>query len=110
MDTNAAGSSRGGASDDKIAETAVWRQSDLFDDAERAALDLAEAMTLTPADVTDEQFAAVRRHFTDEQVVELVAAIAMENYRARFNRAFGIESPHTYEPQGASGSPGGERG
>jgi alkylhydroperoxidase family enzyme len=98
MDTNAAGSSRGGASDKKIAAVGIWRDSDLFDEAERAALALAEAMSSTPADVTDEHFVAVRRHFTDEQIVELAGSIAMENYRARFNRVFGIESPHTYRP------------
>lgn len=96
MDSNAAGSSRNGASDEKIDAVATWRESDLFDAGERAALALAEQMTETPANVTDEVFAEARRHFTEEQVVELVGAIAMENYRARFNRAFGIESAHLY--------------
>lgn len=80
----------------KIASVAAWRSSDLFDERERAALELAEAMTYTPADVTDETYDAVRRHFSDAELVELVASIAMENYRARFNRAFGIESTGTY--------------
>ena len=98
MDSNAAGSSRSGASDEKIAQVGAWRDSELFDDAERAALALAELMSATPADVDDEAFAALRRHFSDPQIVELVAAIAMENYRARFNRAFAVESAHTYRP------------
>lgn len=96
MDTNAAGSSRGGASDEKIAGVAAWRSSDLFDERERAALELAEAMTATPADVSDETYDAVRGRFSEAELVELVASIAMENYRARFNRAFGIESTGTY--------------
>ncbi len=98
MDTNAAGSSRGGASADKIAAVGNWRDSDLFDDAERTALALAEAMSSTPADVTDAIFDALRPHFTDEQIVELAGSIAMENYRARFNRVFGVESIQTYRP------------
>lgn len=98
MDTNAAGSSSSGASDEKIAAVGAWRDSALFDDAERAALALAEAMSSTPADVDDETFAALRPHFSDEQIVELVGSIAMENYRARFNRAFAVESTHTYRP------------
>ena len=98
MDTNAAGSSRGGASAEKIAAVSMWRDSELFDEPERAALALAEAMSATPAEVTDAIFDAVRAHFTDAQIVKLAGSIAMENYRARFNRAFGIESIHTYKP------------
>ena len=49
-------------------------------------------MTLTPVEVSDELFAALRQHFDDAQLVELTAAIAMENYRARFNHAFEIEA------------------
>lgn len=61
------------------------------------ALALAEAMTSTPAEVTDAIFDEARRLFTDEQLVELACSIAMENYRARFNRAVGVESMHTYQ-------------
>lgn len=49
-------------------------------------------MTHTPPNVTDEIFDAVRIHFSEAECVELVATIAMENYRARFNRAFDIEA------------------
>jgi alkylhydroperoxidase family enzyme len=97
MDTNAVGSSRGGASKEKIADVGRWRESRLFDGAERAAFALAEAMSATPAVVSDEVFASARQQWTEAEMVELVATIAMENYRARFNRAFGIESQHFYE-------------
>jgi len=43
-------------------------------------------------EVPDELFTALRRHFSDAQLVELTAAIAWENYRARFDHAFGIEA------------------
>ena len=92
MDTNAAGSSDGGASDEKIAALESFRTSELFTAAERAALELTEAMSQTPAVVSDEIFDALRPHFTEPQLVELVATIAMENYRARFNRAFDVEA------------------
>lgn len=55
-------------------------------------LDYAVAMTLTPVEVPDELFAALRQHFDEAQLVELTAAIAWENYRARFNHAFEIEA------------------
>ena len=55
-------------------------------------LDYSVAMTLTPVEVPDELFAALRRHFNEAQMVELTATIAWENYRARFNHAFGVEA------------------
>jgi len=59
---------------------------------ERAALAFAEAMTITGQKVTDELFAEARRHFSEAQVVELTAAVALENFRSKFNVALGIES------------------
>jgi alkylhydroperoxidase family enzyme len=99
MDTNAVGSSAAKSSDEKIAAVAHWRESSLFSAAERAAFALAEAMTDTPADVSDAVFEAARQHFSVEQLVELAATAAMENYRARFNRAFAVESQHFYHPR-----------
>ena len=60
--------------------------------AERAALAYAEAMTITGQKVTDELFAETRRHFSEAQVVELTAAIALENFRSKFNVALGVEA------------------
>ncbi len=77
---------------------AVWRDSDLFSAAERTALSLAEAMTVTPADISDDLFADLRARYSEEQIVELTATIALENYRARINRVFLIESEGRYQP------------
>jgi alkylhydroperoxidase family enzyme len=60
--------------------------------AERAALAVAEAMTITGQKVTDELFAEARRYFSEAQLVELAAAIALENFRSKFNVALGVES------------------
>ncbi len=97
MDTNAVGSSKAGASAAKIAAVERFRESDLFSPAEKAALAFAEGMTRTPADVSDEIFTEAQRHFSNEQLVELAATAAMENYRARLNRAFLVESQHFYK-------------
>ena len=78
---------------------ADWRNSPLFTPPERAALEITEAMSLTPATVTDEMFAEAQNHFSEEQLVELAATIAMENYRARMNRVFLVESEGRYQPQ-----------
>ena len=53
---------------------------------------ITEGMTLTPVAITDDVFAEAQACFTTEQLVELVATVSMENYRARFNRAFLVES------------------
>jgi alkylhydroperoxidase family enzyme len=49
-------------------------------------------MTVTGQKVTDDLFAEVRRHFSEAQLVELAAAIALENFRSKFNVALGVES------------------
>jgi len=55
-------------------------------------LDYAEAMTKTPADVPEELFLSLSTKLSPQQMVELSAAIALENFSARFNRAFGIDT------------------
>ena len=69
----------------------------MFTREEKAALAIAEGMTLTPVAITEDVFAEAQACFTNEQLVELVATIAMENYRARFNRAFLVESLGVHE-------------
>ena len=75
----------------------MWWDSDLFSASEKAAFAFAEAMTATPADITEEIYAAAKTHFTDPQLVELAATAAMENYRARMNRAFLVEAQGLYK-------------
>ncbi len=55
-------------------------------------LDYAVALTQTPADASDEGVESLRRSLSDEQLVELTAVIAWENFRARFNRGFAVEA------------------
>ncbi|HZQ23774.1 MAG TPA: hypothetical protein VFA89_13365 [Terriglobales bacterium] len=54
-------------------------------------------MTHTPVEVPTEVFEALRAAFNEAQLVELTSAIAWENYRARFDHAFGIESENFSE-------------
>ena len=49
-------------------------------------------MTRVPAEVSDAVFEEIQTVFNAEQIVELTAAIALENFRARFNCALKIES------------------
>ena len=70
----------------------VYRDSREFSPLEKLVLDYTTEMTKTPVDVPDRLFAALRAEFNEAQLVELTAAIAWENYRARFDHAFGIEA------------------
>jgi len=81
-----------GASEAKIAQVPEALTSDLFSDREKAALEYAEAMTVTGRRVDDALFARVRTHFSEAQIVELTAAAALENFRSKFNVALGIEA------------------
>jgi alkylhydroperoxidase family enzyme len=83
---------RTGASEDKVRQIEAWATSELYTEAERVALEVAEAMTITGRRVTDELFARARTHFSEAQMVELAAAVALENFRSKFNPALGIEA------------------
>ena len=69
-----------------------WRESTLFSDAERVALEYAERITYTDQHVDDALFAEVKKHFSEAQIVELTAAVALENFRSKFNPPLGIEA------------------
>ena len=98
MDSNSAGSRREGASDEKIAAVYDYQNSTLFTPAEKAALELADAMTETPPNVTDELFDRLRGFYDEPQLVELAAIVAQENFRSRFNTTFRVESEGMYCP------------
>jgi alkylhydroperoxidase family enzyme len=69
-----------------------YRNSVLFSETERLVLEYADAMTQTPVEVAEALFAKLRQKFGDAQLVELTATLAWENYRARFDHAFGVEA------------------
>ena len=81
-----------GASDEKIRQVPEWRASALFSAMERDALEYAERVTITGEKVDDDLFGRLRGHFTESQIVELTAAVALENFRSKFNPALGIEA------------------
>jgi alkylhydroperoxidase family enzyme len=77
---------------EKLAEVASWRDSKLFSEAERVALEYAECITYTDRKVDDALFARVKQHFTEPQIVELTAVVALENFRSKFNPTLGVEA------------------
>jgi alkylhydroperoxidase family enzyme len=79
-------------SDQQLADLPTFEESPAFSELEQRVLRYAIALTRTPADVAEELFSNLREHFNPQQMVELTTAIAWENFRARFNRGFGIEA------------------
>ena len=77
---------------EKVADVLNWRDSTLFSQAERVALEYAERITYTDRQVDDGFFAEVKKHFSEPQIVELTAAVALENFRSKFNPPLGIEA------------------
>jgi alkylhydroperoxidase family enzyme len=69
-----------------------FRESPLFDERERLALEMAERMTVTGQRVDDAFFARLRERFSEAEVVELAATVAAENFRSRLNVALGVEA------------------
>ncbi len=92
MDINSAVGRDAGISDEQLEDIAQFETSRHFDRCEKAVLRYAEGMTRTPAEVSDVTFAELDTLFNTEQIVELTAAVALENFRARFNCALKVES------------------
>jgi alkylhydroperoxidase family enzyme len=81
-----------GVSEEKILALADYATSPLYTEAERAALEYADSITLSDREVSDELFARLRRHYPDDALVELTGIIAWENASSKFNRALRIPS------------------
>ena len=86
-----------GISSEQIANLNSYRTDFNFSEMERLVLEYADGMTRTPVEVSDALFAQLRERFTDAELVELTSAIAWENYRARFDHAFGIDAENFTE-------------
>jgi AhpD family alkylhydroperoxidase len=91
LDIGSAIGRKAGVTKEQLADLPRYRESEHFSDDERLVLDYATAMTTTPLGVDDDLLDRVKARFDEAQVIELTAAIAWENYRARFNWALGIE-------------------
>ena len=92
QDANAAVGSRLGSSTEKIEALNDYAKSPLFSDAEKVALEYADAITDTRRDVDDDLFARLQRHYDDDTIAELTMIIAWQNASSRFNRALRIPS------------------
>jgi alkylhydroperoxidase family enzyme len=76
----------------KVRDVPRFRDSDVYDDAERVVLDYAVAATATPVTLTDDLVERLHRHLSEPEIVELAAWVALENLRSRFNAGLGLKS------------------
>ena len=65
---------------------------------ELLVIELADAMVQTPSNISDDLYARLREKFSEEQLLQLSAQFAFENYRARLNRVFDVGSDELYKP------------
>jgi alkylhydroperoxidase family enzyme len=98
-----------GVADAKILALPDYLTSPLYADAERVALEYADAITLSDQDVSDDLFARLRRFYDEDALVELTAAIAWENASSKFNRALRVPSQGLWRRE-APGSPASDPG
>jgi alkylhydroperoxidase family enzyme len=97
VDINSAVGRKAGVSDEKLLAVASGNLAPL-NDLDRLIVELADAMTSTPSNISDELYARLREQFSEEQLMELSAQIAFENFRARLNRVFDVGSDELYHP------------
>ncbi len=81
-----------GVTEEELVALSSDAWGEVFGDCERAVLEYAAAMTAMPVDIDDALFGRLRNHLEDRQIVELTAAIAWENHRARFNHALQMQA------------------
>lgn len=87
---------KAGVSDDKL-RAVNGDDRTPFNDTERLVIELVDALTDTPSNVSDDLYARLRNQFSEEQLMQLGGHIAFENYRARWNRLFNVESDNLYQ-------------
>ena len=81
-----------GADPRKVRDVTRWQDSDAYDERERLVLEYTAAVNTTPSSVTAGLVERLREHFSEKEIVELTAWIALENYRSRFNAGLGLSS------------------
>lgn len=74
----------------KVEALATWRDSQLFDEKERVALEYTETVTITGQSVSEELMARLKSHFDQDAVVELSGLIAFQNLSSKFNSALDV--------------------
>ena len=97
-----------GMSEERIAAIPAWQVADCFDDRERAVLAYTDALVLDGGRVADDVFAALHRHLSDEEILELTYITALYEMHAVMSRALRTEYDDRDEPIVEVAAPEGE--
>ena len=89
---------KAGLTDEKLLAV-VSNDLSVFSEVELMVIELADAMSETPSNISDDLYRRLREKFSEEQLLQLSAQLAFENYRARLNRVFEVESDELYKPE-----------
>jgi alkylhydroperoxidase family enzyme len=92
MDSNAAVGGKAGLSREQIEAALGIRDAGALSERERIALEYADRVSATPVDVPDQFFQRLQRVFSEQEIIELTAHIAHENYNAKSNRPLRVEA------------------
>lgn len=82
---------KAGIAEEKLAAVLRYEESELLDDAERAVIAIAMAAAQVPNATDERHFAALRLHFTQRQIVQIVAVIALFGFLNRWNDTMATE-------------------
>ena len=85
----------------KDEQLAALKGNDLaiFSEKDRLVIELADAMADTPSNISEALYERLGSQFSEQQLLELGAHIAFENYRARLNRIFDVQSDELYRSE-----------
>ncbi len=74
-----------GVSHEKLAAVYEFETADAFDERERAALRVASRGAMVPNAVEAEDFVALKAHFSEKEIVEIVAVVSLFGFLNRWN-------------------------
>jgi uncharacterized peroxidase-related enzyme len=106
------GASRAGADEARLEAVWEYQTSELFSEAERAALDFAVHAASAPNLVTDDDFVRLREHWDEGQIVEILAAVSLYGFLNRWNDSLAtpLEDASAAFAEAALGGKGWTRG
>lgn len=90
VDINSATLAKRSGSMEKVERLAQWKESELFDNKEKTALEYAEAVTYSDQQVSDDLIGRLRGFFDEDGIIELTGLIAFQNLSSKFNSALDV--------------------
>ena len=90
VDINSATLAARAGSMNRVEQLDRWKESDVFNDKEKVAIEYAEAMPYSDQQVTDELMGRLKKLFDDDSIIEMTGLIAFQNMSSKFNSALDV--------------------